>query len=102
MSQNVHDRAHPNTNAVLRLRVDKFDLMTRVLGCESDAARAALLGLTYRTVLRARRGVVGEVFVAQTIFALQREGETLGQYGLKPTLDELFEVVAVERERVAA
>lgn len=98
------DRTQQNTRAVLRLREDKFDLMTRVLGCESDTARAALIGVTWRTVSRARRGRVGEMFVAQTVASLRREGDRLGALGLKVSIDELFEVVELngKRGRVAA
>jgi hypothetical protein len=97
VTQNMHDQTAQNTQAVLRLRGDQFDLMTRILGCESDAARAELIGVNWRTVSRAKAGAkVGEVFIAQTIASLRRETDTLGRYGLKPTLDNLFEVVDAE------
>lgn len=96
--------------AMLRLRVERFDLMTRVLGCESDTARAALINMTYQSVRRAKRdNIVGGVFVAQTIAALRRHEDELRQYGLKPSFDELFEIVDVDsvvhvngHERLAA
>jgi len=106
----MHDRSDTNTQAMLRLRVERFDLMTRVLGCESDTARAALINMTYQSVRRAKRdNIIGGVFVAQTIAALRRHREELQQYGLAPTFDDLFEIVeepaterVKEREPVAA
>lgn len=83
--------------ASIRLKPPKFDLITRVLGCESEAARAELLGVTYVTILRARSGAnVGDVFIAQTLASLQRHTDTLRRYNLEPSFDELFEVVTAE------
>lgn len=94
MTSNTHDRREANTRASIRLKVPKFDLITRVLGCESEAARASLLGVTYITILRARNGGnVGEMFIAQTLAIFQRHAEELHRYNLKPSFDELFEVV---------
>lgn len=78
--------------ATIRLRADKFDLMTRILGCENEPARAELIGVTARTISRARAGLIGEAFMAKTIHALRQRLPELQRYGLDPTLDELFEV----------
>lgn len=65
-----------------------------MLGCESEVARADLLGVTYQTVYRARSGAaVGGQFVAQTLAVLNRHADTLRGYNLEPTFDEVFEVV---------
>lgn len=67
-----------------------------MLGCESEAARARLLGVDRKTIQRARAGQVGERFVAQTISALRRYEAELAEYGMRASFDELFEVVSVE------
>lgn len=85
------------TRAGVLLRSDRFDLMTRVLGCESDLARSRFLHLDPKTLWSARQGRVGEKFIAQVLAVLARHEEQLGQLGLKPTFEELFEV----REKAA-
>lgn len=84
------------SQATIRLRDEQFIAMTRLLGCESDSARARLIGVTYRTIYRARRGVVGEVFIAQAIHGLRLHATTLLRYGLTVSFDNLFEVVGPE------
>nr|MDT0660806.1 hypothetical protein [Micromonospora sp. DSM 115978] len=79
--------------ATLRLRSDRFDLMTTALGCRTDIARGELLGLSPRTIYRARRGSFGLEFIVKTIFVLQQHREALAEFNLCPSLDELFEVV---------
>jgi len=73
--------------------MDRIDLMTRVIGCESDTARAALTGISTRHWNRARSGHVGAVFVANTIVALRKHERELAARNLKPSFDELFEIV---------
>lgn len=85
-----------DTSATIRIRKDRFDLMTRIAGAPTPAARAALIGVDRKTIRRALAGSVGEVFMANTVTALRRHSVTLAANGLAPTLDELFEVVAVE------
>lgn len=77
--------------------MDRLELMTRILGCETDTARAALIGITPRHWSRAREGHVGSVFVANTIAALRQRERELVARNLRPTFDELFEVVMVAR-----
>jgi hypothetical protein len=91
----------PGTDAEIRLRVDRFELMTRVLGCESDLARAYLIGVDPRTISRARQGVIGEVFMAKLVTALRRNRPRLAELGLEPTLDDLFEVVELASDKAA-
>jgi hypothetical protein len=88
-------------DAKLQLRAEQFDLMTRVVGYASDAARARLLGVNERTMRRARQGIIGEVFVAHTVAALRRHEDALAERNLYPTLDSLFEVVELASERAA-
>lgn len=75
----------------IRLRPDKFDLLTSAVGADTDTARAELIGVDRRTIRRVRDGVVGEAFMAQAVAALRRQGDALSLV----TLDDLFEVVEV-------
>src|SRR5262245_24110307 len=79
--------------AVIRLRVDRFNLMTSVLGMQSDLAQADLLGVNPKTVYRAKLGNFGHDFIAQTLVSLGDRRDELGKLNLCPTFDELFEVV---------
>lgn len=80
--------------AGIRLDADRHRELFAAIGCDSDVAIAAETGVTDRTVRRARDGIIGEVFMANTIAALQRNKGKLRDAGLEPpTLDELFTVV---------
>lgn len=85
--------------AGIRLKSDRFDLMTRIVGCESDEARARLLGVSVKTIWRARRGTLGVDFIAQTLFALGCHYGELAARNLLPCFDELFEVVELAPAR---
>ena len=76
----------------------RIDHLTRVLGCESDTARAALVGMSARQWSRARSGYVGADFVANVIVALRAHEVELAARNLHVSLDELFEVVVVARD----
>ena len=89
----MRDLVQRDTSGTVRLRHEPFALMTRVLGCENDTQRAALIGVRPRTIRRAKDGILGEVFMARTIIALRRHSAALAECGLTPTLDALFEVV---------
>jgi len=95
-------RAEPDTQAVIQARMDQFDLMTRVIGCESDAARAELIGMSSRAIQRARTGFVGGAFVANTITALREHERDLAARNLFPTFDSLFVVRVVPRADIEA
>lgn len=84
--------------ATIRLKAAQFDLMFTVLGLKTDPDRADLIGVSTRTVSRARDGVVGEAFMAKTVHALRQHRPELQRYGLFPSLDELFEVTATDPE----
>ncbi|RKN45233.1 hypothetical protein [Micromonospora endolithica] len=93
MSTDIHDTARPDT-AGIRLDVARHTELFAAIGCDSLGKIAAETGVTERTVRRARQGIIGEVFIAQTIAALQRNADALAAADLKPpTLDELFTVV---------
>lgn len=93
MSTDIHDTGKPDT-AGIRLDVARHAELFAAIGCDSLAKIAAETGVTERTVRRARQGIIGEVFMAQTVAALQRNAGKLRKQGLTPpTLDELFTVV---------
>jgi hypothetical protein len=73
--------------------------MTRVLGCDSDEARARLIGVNAKTIYRARRGILGQDLIAQTLISLGDRRDELTAYNLSPTFDELFEVVEIKAEQ---
>lgn len=95
----------PDTRAEIHLRTedgeDRFTVMTRVLGIESDTARAAFIGVNPRTISRARDGVIGEEFIARALSALRRREKALAKFGLQPTFDDLFVVIDVPVEAMA-
>lgn len=81
------------TRAGVLLKEDRFDLITRILGCESDLARSRLLEMDPKTIYRARKGgVVGEEFIARVLHAMQRNSEQLGELGISPTFEEVFKI----------
>lgn len=89
----MHDTVQPDT-AGIQLDVERHRELFAAIGCTSVEAIAAVTGVSDRTVRRARQGIIGEVFMAQTIAALQRNARKLRKAGMKPpTLDELFSVV---------
>lgn len=93
MPQDVHAPHRRDAPATIRLRQDRFELMTRVIGATTPSARAKLIGVDRKTFYRARQGVFGMIFMAQTVAALREHSQVLGECGLTASLDELFEVV---------
>lgn len=91
--------ATADTQAEIRLRTedgeDRFTTMTRMLGMESDTARAAFIGVSPRTISRARDGIIGEEFIGRTLSALRRNEKRLAKYGVTTTFDDLFVVIDV-------
>jgi hypothetical protein len=96
----MHDMTRPDAPTI-RLRADRFDAMTALIGCRTDQDRAQLIDVTPRTINRARAGVIGQQFMAKTVLALGAHAEKLAQYNLRPTLSELFEVVTTPTQRAA-
>lgn len=102
MSRDTDAPEDRGTPATIRLRKDRFELMTNAVGATTRVARSELIGVDVRTITRAVNGIVGEAFMAKTVAALRRHRKALKARGLNPTLDDLFEVVDIEAERVAA
>ncbi|WP_223874050.1 hypothetical protein [Salinispora vitiensis] len=97
MNTDMQVRTRPDVGGVtrphVRLRLDRFDLYTRIVGATSDQARARLLGIASRTITRLRRDQhAGEAVIAATLAALQHHSEALGQLGLSVSFEDLFEV----------
>jgi hypothetical protein len=83
-----------DVHATVRLRKDRWELMTRIVGAATPNSRADLLGVDRKTIYRATmQGVFGLAFMARTVSALSRHSDLLAECGMTPTLDELFEVV---------
>ena len=93
MSTDTESTALQDT-AGIRLDVERYLLLFRLIGCDNLTKIAAETGLTVRQVRRVRYGgVIGEVFMARSVAALQRNADKLAEYGHEPpTLDDLFAV----------
>ena len=93
MSTDTSNTATQDTTGI-RLDVEQYLLLFRLIGCDTLTAIAAETGLTVRQVRRVRNGgVIGEVFMARSVAALQRNADKLAEYGHEPpTLDDLFTV----------
>lgn len=74
------------------LRADRFNAMCKVIGLRTDVQIAAAAGYTNRTIRRARKGQLGQVFIANTLAMLMNHSDELAQHGLYPTFDALFEI----------
>jgi len=95
----MYVRPGSDTQAVVTARMDQIDLMTKAIGCDTDAARADLTHMSARHWRRAREGQpIGVTFIANTITALRQYERTLSRKRLKPTFDNLFEIVERARE----
>jgi hypothetical protein len=76
------------------LRDNRFNLITRVLGCGSDVARSRLLDMDPKTIYRARRGVIGEEFIARMLDVMRQNAEELEEAGIGTSFEDVFEVRA--------
>ncbi|MEV4197067.1 hypothetical protein [Micromonospora globbae] len=99
MSTDMHVPSQQDA-AGIRLDVDRYLSLFRLIGCDNLTKIAAESGLTVRQVRRARNGgVIGEVFMARTVAALQRHAGRLAEFGHEPpTLDDLFTVTTEQAD----
>jgi hypothetical protein len=74
------------------LRVERFGLIMRILGHTTDPAIARFIGMTDRTVVRARAGIIGERFIAAVLIALAPHADDLRALNLGVSFEDLFEV----------
>lgn len=93
MRSDTRGRTKSIPEAEVELRSDRLDMMSFCLGCQNDTELAALIGVTERTIRRARReGIIGEKLMRLTVAAAQRHEKKIARVGLKPTFDEFFAV----------
>lgn len=92
MSLDTQARDMAGTRAGIFLRLDRFDLITRVLGCGSDVARARLLDMDPKTIYRARRGVIGEEFIARLLDVMRQHEAELAAINIGVAFEDVFEV----------
>lgn len=92
--------AEPNTGADIRLRLSEiseselnFDLMWRVVGKTSDEAIAAEIGMHEKTIGRARKGIIGKPFIANTLDALRKHEHLLTMCNLEPSFEKVFLII---------
>jgi hypothetical protein len=79
----------------VRLCVDHFDFVTRMLGHTTWQAKAEFIGMDPATLSRARSGaVVGEKLVARTLVALDRHRGWFAEKNTAITFDSLFEIAS--------
>jgi len=96
------DARRPGTRAKIVLKGEAFDLMTFALGCATEGERARLLDVNPKTVYRARRGVIGEDFIAKTLSVMTANQHRLAKAGISPTFEAVFELAELSDERRAA
>ncbi|MGI5178642.1 hypothetical protein ACQEVZ_20130 [Dactylosporangium sp. CA-152071] len=92
MSLDTQARNMPGTRAGVFLRLDRFDLITRVLNCGSDVARSRLLDMDPKTIYRARRGVIGEEFIARLLDVMRQNEAALAAVDIGTSFEDVFEV----------
>jgi hypothetical protein len=92
MTPETDAREDSGVRAGILLRSERFDEITAALGCTTELARAHLLGVDPKTIYLARRGTIGEKFIALVLDAFTRHADRLAVAGIEPTFEEVFEV----------
>lgn len=82
----------PGVKAGVFLRTERLTLYAVALNLSNDAAIGELIGMTERTVGRARVGIVGERFIAATLRGFGEHEATLTRFGLPVRFEDFFEV----------
>lgn len=86
MGSDTRGPAIQDVQAGFKLRYDKFVAYFAQIGFETTEAIAREIGMTSRTIRRARNDdIIGEVFVASTLAALRR-------HGLSVQVEDVFEL----------
>lgn len=76
------------------LKWDRFALVTGLLGCETDVARADLFDFDNKTIRNLRQGgPVGDKTVAKILTVLRANAARLDAQGIATDFDEFFDVV---------
>ena len=79
--------------AEVLLRTERLTLYMTALGLNKDAATIGrLIGMSARTVSRAKTGVIGEAFIAATLSAFGQHQDTLARFGLTTQFEDFFEI----------
>lgn len=97
MSTDTHV-ALPDVRAGVYLKVERFALVGRLLGWTSDVALGRAIGMTDRTVSRAREGVIGEQFIAAVLRTFGEREDELAEFNVGVKFEDLFEI----RDKAAA
>lgn len=92
MNSGMHAREVSGIDAGVFLNSERFDLITRAIGCDSEASRARLLDVDPKTIYRARRGQVGEDFIARAVAVMRDHATELEAIGIKPAFEAMFEI----------
>lgn len=86
------DVAPPEVRAGVYLKVERFNLICRILGHTSELTIGRSIGMTVRTVSRAREGIIGERFIASVLKAFGEHEAELAEYGIGVHFEDLFEL----------
>lgn len=81
-----------DVRAGVYLKVERFDLICRILGHTSGPAVGRFIGMTDRTVDRARKGIIGEQFIAAVLKAIGEHEAELAELGIGVRFEDLFEI----------
>jgi hypothetical protein len=92
MNSGMHAREVSGIDAGVFLNDERFDLITRALGATNETARARLLDVDPKTIYRARRGQIGEDFLARAIAVMRQRATELEAIGIHPSFEAMFEV----------
>lgn len=86
------DVVQVDLRAGVYLRKERFDLICRILGHTSDTAVGRFIGMTDKTVKRARDGILGEAFIASVLRAISEHQSQLAEYGIGVRFEDVFEI----------
>jgi hypothetical protein len=92
MNTGIHAREKSDRRAGVFLNEERFEMVTKALGADSDSARARLLRMDPKTIYLARRGVIGEKFIASALTVMREHEAELKAVGILPTFEAMFEV----------
>lgn len=92
MNPGTHAREISGIDAGVFLNDERFDLITKALGATNETARARLLDVDPKTIYRARRGQIGEDFIARAIAIMRHRSAELQAIGINPSFEAMFEV----------
>lgn len=84
--------APPEVRAGVFINLERFALVSRVIGHTSDAALARAIGMNRETIGRARDGILGERFIAAVLKEFGEHEEELAKLGLTAKFEDIFEI----------